>query len=110
MTCIFGFPPNNEKGEWSTNKCFVTNEINPYGCCFTLGEVQKNKCSNRHIRYWRFVLASNSQPGVRVPLGVHKQFAGGMQYFKSYQDKPTKGKQKRFWVGNAALISEAALI
>jgi hypothetical protein len=57
----------------------------------------KNKCSNRHIRYWRFVLASNSQPGVRVPLGVHKQFAGGMQYFKSYQDKPTKGKQKRFW-------------
>ncbi len=39
----------------------------------------------------------NSQPGVRVPPRVHKQFSGGAWNFKSYQNRRTKDKQNGFW-------------
>jgi hypothetical protein len=41
--------------------------------------------------------SSDSPPGVRIPLRVRKHFAGGAENFKSYKNKPTKGKQKGFW-------------
>ena len=40
--------------------------------------------------WYGMVYISDSQPGVR------KQLAGGTRNFKSYQNKPTKGKQKGF--------------
>jgi hypothetical protein len=42
---------------------------------------------------WSFC---DSQPGVHIPLGIHKQFAWGTGILN--KNKPTKGIQKGFWV------------
>jgi hypothetical protein len=49
------------------------------------------------FKFYFMLYTSGSQPGVRVPLGVRKQFIGVRGNIIHIKISPIKEKQKEFW-------------